>query len=87
MALFATVSLILSCQAEDSGDVDRQYCKCLEITEDVRAKSATLMEGDISDEEWVKITDLIETMKTTCKDYEKISVEEELRLKEQCENR
>ena len=80
------VSLILSCHAEDASEVDRQYCKCLEITEVVRAKSEKLMEGDISDEEWVKITDLIETMKSTCKDYDKISVEEELRLKEQCEN-
>ncbi len=80
---FIGFSLILSSCTDK---VDNRFCECLKATEDMDEITSNFMGGDVSEEEWKEVKEISKIMNSTCKDYVEISMEEELRLKEQCEN-
>ena len=80
---FVALSLIFS---SCSDAIDPQFCKCIEAAEEMDAKTSRFIGGGVSEEEWLEVKELSQVMASTCQDYTTISAEEELLLREQCEN-
>lgn len=84
---FIPVALLSCSEEEDSVEKDEKFCKCLEATAEMDAKSSVLMDGDISMEQAIEVQKLGKAVKEACKDYAEISQEKGLKLKKQCENK
>lgn len=76
--------LVLVLAACGSGE-KTPFCKCMKAGDELNAYSATILDkNEITEEEESKMQELKETADKLCKDYQMMSGEEMLKLREDC---
>jgi hypothetical protein len=79
----ALLGVLWACSGEDSNK-DDQFCKCMQVGDELNKFSAGLLERQATAEDEKKIIKLREQSKKECSRYYKMSGQEMLKKKEAC---
>ena len=83
-SLIALLPFAISSCSSDAEEKDDQFCKCLQVTEELNDFSSKLFDREVTKEDVTKMVSLKEAKKKECKDYQEMSGEEMLKRKELC---
>lgn len=82
LIIISVLFMLFSCSSKDE-----QFCKCMKAGEELNAFSSSLKYKDIVSAEQVKkkMLNLRKALKKECKNYQKMSGDKMLKLKEACQ--
>jgi hypothetical protein len=80
------LAVLASCSSggEEKGIQDDQFCKCLEVGDELNAFSSEVLDRTPTPEDQEKMKVLREKKKEACKNYETMSGEEMMKRKMMC---